>query len=219
MPDPRHLAVLARPGFVSAASRPPRHLPDQAALSFCQAAATARREGLPPPSTLSASRRTGASWRTVTMNDRVSPFDRAHSGHGTDTRRWLLHLAGDGLRPVQAGCAWPLVSDRSARRGSGVKHDFAYVHQALSSLFVDLRLQSCLKLEGRARTLRRPSPDLDPARSFYWPRRRLADLDRQRRDAWAAHWSAAGALLVPLSAARCSPLAVPIKVAGRGRPD
>ena len=63
-PDPPHLAVLARPGFVSAASRPPRHLPDQAALSFHQAAATAQREGLPPPSTLSASRRTSASWRT-----------------------------------------------------------------------------------------------------------------------------------------------------------
>src|SRR5262249_43833584 len=62
--DPHHLAVLARPGLVSAASRPPRHLPDQAALSFCRAAATARREGLPPPSTLSASRRTNASWRT-----------------------------------------------------------------------------------------------------------------------------------------------------------
>ena len=50
-PDPHHLAVLARPGFVSAASRPPRHLPDQAALSFHQAAATTRREGLPPPPT------------------------------------------------------------------------------------------------------------------------------------------------------------------------
>ena len=32
-PDPHHLAVLARSGFVRAASRPPRHHPAQAALS------------------------------------------------------------------------------------------------------------------------------------------------------------------------------------------
>jgi hypothetical protein len=32
-PDPRHLAVLTRPGFVRGCSRPPRHHPDQAALS------------------------------------------------------------------------------------------------------------------------------------------------------------------------------------------
>ena len=33
-PDPHHLAVLTRPGFVRAARHPPRHLPGQAALSF-----------------------------------------------------------------------------------------------------------------------------------------------------------------------------------------
>jgi hypothetical protein len=33
-PDPHHLAVLARPGFVRAASHPTRHHPGQAALSF-----------------------------------------------------------------------------------------------------------------------------------------------------------------------------------------
>jgi hypothetical protein len=46
------------------------------------------------------------------VNDRVSLSDRARSGHGTDTRGGLLHLAGDGLRPVRAGCGlalgfWP----------------------------------------------------------------------------------------------------------------
>lgn len=34
LPDPAHLAVLGRPGFVRAASRPPPHLQGQAALSF-----------------------------------------------------------------------------------------------------------------------------------------------------------------------------------------
>jgi hypothetical protein len=34
LPDPTHLAVLDRPGFVRAASRPPLHLQGQAALSF-----------------------------------------------------------------------------------------------------------------------------------------------------------------------------------------
>ena len=39
-PDPHHLAVLARPGFVGAASHPPRHLPDQAAPSSNRPATT-----------------------------------------------------------------------------------------------------------------------------------------------------------------------------------
>jgi len=34
LPDPHHLVVLARPGLVRAARRPPRHLPDRAAPSF-----------------------------------------------------------------------------------------------------------------------------------------------------------------------------------------
>ena len=65
LPDPARLAVPNRPGFVSAASRPARRLPDQTALSSHPAAATAWRGGLAPPSIPSASRRTGASWRTV----------------------------------------------------------------------------------------------------------------------------------------------------------
>jgi hypothetical protein len=42
-PDPPHLTVLTRPGFVRAACHHPRHLPDQAALSFDRLAATRRR--------------------------------------------------------------------------------------------------------------------------------------------------------------------------------
>jgi hypothetical protein len=43
LPDPHRLAVPIRPVVVRAASRPPRHLPVQAALSSYRSAATARR--------------------------------------------------------------------------------------------------------------------------------------------------------------------------------
>ena len=68
------------------------------------------------------------------------------------------------VRSGQAA-AWPLVSGRSVRRGSGVKRDFActFTRQLLlCSLPCGLQ-QSCLRLEGRTRTLRRPSPDLSLA--------------------------------------------------------
>jgi len=39
-----------------------------------------------------------------------------------------------------------------------------YVHHALLPVVVALRSQSCLRLEGRARTLSGPSPALSPAR-------------------------------------------------------
>lgn len=42
-PDPTHLVVLDRPGFVRAASHPPQRLLAQAALNFNPTAATARR--------------------------------------------------------------------------------------------------------------------------------------------------------------------------------
>ena len=77
-----------------------------------------------------------------------------------------LHYAGDGPRPVRAGSAWPLVSDRSARRGSGVKRDFAYVHQAPLPVLIFLRSQSRLRLERRARTLSRAIPGSEPARTL-----------------------------------------------------
>ena len=62
-PDPTHLAVLDRPGFVRAASHPPQHLLAQAALNFNPAAATTRRwRSLTPIRTRSASWRTLTTW-------------------------------------------------------------------------------------------------------------------------------------------------------------
>ena len=77
-PDSHHLAVLARPGFVSAASRLPRRLPDQAALSSNRAVATARREGLPPPSV-------PAPHGAINEVDR---FRRSRNPHGKCVLSW-----------------------------------------------------------------------------------------------------------------------------------
>lgn len=48
-PDPPHLAVLERPGFVRGCSHPPRHLPDQAAPSFTALLRQDSGGGLSPP--------------------------------------------------------------------------------------------------------------------------------------------------------------------------
>jgi len=61
-PNPDHLAVLARPGFVRAASHPPQRFLSQAALNFDPAAATAERQGSFTPA-----RTHSASWRTLTI--------------------------------------------------------------------------------------------------------------------------------------------------------
>ena len=68
-----------------------------------------------------------------------------------------------GMARVWSGQApaWPLVSVRSVRRGSRVKRDFACtLARAFPPVLVVLRAQSRLGLEGRARTLSGPSPDL-----------------------------------------------------------
>ena len=60
--------------------------------------------------------------------------------------------------------AWPLSSDRSVRRGSRVKRDFASTFtRHFSSLLVVVPSQSQLRLEGRTRMFSGPSPDLGPA--------------------------------------------------------
>ena len=60
--------------------------------------------------------------------------------------------------------AWPLPSDRSARRGSGIKRDLACTFtRHFPPVLVVLRSQSRLRLEGRTRTLSGPSPDPSPA--------------------------------------------------------
>ena len=79
-----------------------------------------------------------------------------------------------GMARVRSGQApaWPLVSDRSARRGSGVKRDFACTFtRHVSPVPVALRSQSCLRLEGRTRTLSGPSPEPSFTRAMYFPGR------------------------------------------------
>ena len=74
-----------------------------------------------------------------------------------------------GMARVRSGQApaWPLSSDRSVRRGSSVKRDFACTFTGhLSPVLVVLRSQSRLRLEGRTRTLSGPSPDLSPTRTL-----------------------------------------------------
>src|SRR5215217_1009718 len=65
LPDPRRLAVPTRPVVVRTASHPPRRPPDQAVLSFNQAAATAQRQGHSTP--------TRSHWRLVAHEQIVEP--------------------------------------------------------------------------------------------------------------------------------------------------
>ena len=83
------------------------------------------------------------------------------------TRRWRSRSKStrtlQGMARVRSGQApaWPLISDRSVRRGSRVKRDFACTFtRYVSPVLVVLRSQSRLRLEGRTRTLSGPSPDL-----------------------------------------------------------
>jgi hypothetical protein len=88
-----------------------------------------------------------------------------------------------GMARVRSGqaAAWPVSSGRSVRRGSAVKRDFACPFtRRFSPVLVVLRPQSCLRPEGRARTLSGPSPDLSPARSIAPSARR----DRDPGHAW-----------------------------------
>ena len=130
-PDPHHLAVLARSGFVRAASCPPRHHPAQAALSSTVLLRQdRRRRSLTSVRINSASRRTGRSLRTMTripagQEERSSrPVMLGDPGPGRDLpagviggfpdpvregEDGLLHVLGDGHadRVVQAaGTGW-----------------------------------------------------------------------------------------------------------------
>ena len=64
--DPHHLTVLACPVVVRAACHPPRRLPDQAALSFSEPAATGPRQC--PFATAGFK---NASWRSTSMKNRT----------------------------------------------------------------------------------------------------------------------------------------------------
>ena len=91
-PDPPHLTVLTRPGFVRAACHPLRHLPDQAALSFDRLAATRRRRRSLPPQDQQAPRGALVHVDTVLLRRILRP-DRHRDG----TRR--AHLAGITANP------------------------------------------------------------------------------------------------------------------------
>jgi len=83
---------------------------------------------------------------------------------GSDRPRSLQGMAC--VRSGQAA-AWPLVSGRSVRSGSGVKRDFACTSAgAFPPLPFALRAESRLMLEGRTRTLSGPSAALSPARTL-----------------------------------------------------
>ncbi len=76
-------------------------------------------------------------------------------------------MTREGACAVRAGPAWPLSSDRSVRRVSGVKRDFAgTLTRHFPPVLVALRSRSRLRLEGRTRTLSGPSPDLSCARTL-----------------------------------------------------
>ncbi len=101
------------------------------------------------------------------------------SCQSSEASRGLLSLApGDcpvtactvqGMARVRSGQApaWPLSSDRSGRRGSRIKRDFACTFiRVFPPVLVALRSQSRLRLEGRTRILSGLSPDLSPTRTL-----------------------------------------------------
>jgi len=124
LPDPHHLAVLARPGPVGAACHPPRHLPVQAAPSFLTPTASGAKAKVSHlHSNHSASRRTAVLTDTpVTMLQAESQ----HRGHAiieqvhADLRAGALaHLPRVHFRPTPPDCsAWSWRSTSPAPPGS-----------------------------------------------------------------------------------------------------
>ena len=127
-PDPRHLAVLTRPGFVRAASRPPWHRPGQAALSFNHLLRPAEGGGLSPHTKqqrLTAhlltwlltrqrerNRRADQRWYCLeAMGDREN-FDRVKEKHGP--------CASWAVWPVPAPASISLLGSHGT---AGIRHD------------------------------------------------------------------------------------------------
>ena len=92
------------------------------------------------------------------------PGGQAHSAYFPDHGIFCRdHPQLGGMARVRSGqaAAWPLVSDRCVRSGSGVKRDFACtLAGTFPPVLVALRAQSRLGLEGWIRTLSGPSLDL-----------------------------------------------------------
>ena len=109
--------------------------------------------------------------RSACLDSITHPSDgRDHSAYIPDHGNCpVTARTMQGVARVRSGQApaWPLSSDRSVRRGSGVKRDFACTFtRHFPPVLVVLRSQSRLRLEGRARTLSGPSPDLSPGRTL-----------------------------------------------------
>ena len=100
-------------------------------------------------------------WSLLLLSPLLSTLRRSSGGKPTCTLKGMARV-WSGQAP-----AWPLSSDRSVRRGSRVKRDFACTFTShLPRVLVVLRSQSRLRLEGRTRTLSGPSPDLSPAKTL-----------------------------------------------------
>jgi len=108
LPDPHHLAVLARPGPVGAACHPPRHLPVQAAPSFLTPTASGTRAKVSHlHSNHSASRRTAVFTDSPLI---LVQAEKTHRGHAiieqvhADLKHGpLAHLPSGSF---QANSAW-----------------------------------------------------------------------------------------------------------------
>ncbi len=103
---------------------------------------------------------------TVIEPRRLQSLSQAAGAAATIVNCPVTACTVQGMARVRSGQApaWPLSSDRSVRRGSGIKHDFVCTFtRYFPPVLVALWAQSCLMLEGRTRTLSGPSPDLSPA--------------------------------------------------------
>ena len=98
-----------------------------------------------------------------------SPLGQDHSAYIPDhgncpvTARTLQGMAR--VRSGQA-LAWPLVPDRSVRRGSRIKHDFAYVHQAISACARCPAVTVMLEAEGADTYAQRGIPGSEPSQGL-----------------------------------------------------
>ncbi len=103
LPDPHHLAVLARPGPVGAACHPPRHLPVQAAPSFLTPTASGAKAKV---SHLHSNH--SASRRTAVFTDSSLPMleaEKAHRAHAI-VEQVIADLKNGPLAHLPSGHFW-----------------------------------------------------------------------------------------------------------------
>ena len=113
LPDPHHLAVLARPGPVGAACHPPRHLPVQAAPSFLTPTASGAKAKV---SHLHSNH--SASRRTAVFTNSPLPMlaaEKAHRAHAI-VEQVIADLKNGPLAHLPSGTSGPTAPGWSARR-------------------------------------------------------------------------------------------------------